>query len=87
MSYVYDRQGERTTATYPDRGQAIYNYNSAGQPNRIQRKPLGGSFSDIISNYDYTPHGQVLNVLFGNNASAHPERVTLIKDQAPGLQR
>jgi hypothetical protein len=32
------------------------------------RKPTG-TLSDIISNYDYAPQGQIQNALFGNNAS------------------
>ncbi|ANV99357.1 hypothetical protein LMTR13_03350 [Bradyrhizobium icense] len=69
MSYAYDRQGNMTTATYPNGSRTQYAYNTAGLTNRIERKPSGGSFSDIISNYDYAPHGQVQNVFFGNNAS------------------
>lgn len=70
MSYAYDRRGNITSATYPGGAQVTYNYNAAGLPDRIQRKPSGGSFSDIISNYDYAPHGQILNILFGNSASS-----------------
>jgi len=69
ISYTYDRLGSITTATYPDGGQAKYTYNAAGQTSRIERRPFGGVFSDTISNYDYAPHGQILNALFGNNAS------------------
>src|SRR5262249_9183703 len=69
MQYQYDRQGNVTGLTYPDGSQVNLGYNLAGLPNRMQRKPSGGSFSDIITNYDYSPHGLVQNALFGNNAS------------------
>ena len=68
-TYAYDRQGNVTGLTYPDGSQVNYSYNLAGFPNRVQRKPSGGSFSDVISNFDYAPHGQIQNTLFGNNAS------------------
>src|SRR5262249_35794226 len=69
MQYSYDRQGNITSWVYPNGSQVNVTYNSAGLPNKIQRKPSGGSFSDIISNYDYAPQGQIQNALFGNNAS------------------
>jgi RHS repeat-associated protein len=69
MSYAYDRQGNITGLTYPSGSQVNVSYNLAGLPSRIQRKPSGGSWSDIITNYDYAPQGQLLNALFGNNAS------------------
>jgi YD repeat-containing protein len=69
MGYAYDRQGNITGLTYPDSSQVVVSYNLAGLPNHVQRKPSGGSFSDIISNYDYSPTGQVQNILYGNNAS------------------
>jgi YD repeat-containing protein len=69
MGYGYDRQGNITNLTYPDSSQAQILYNLSGWPNKIQRKPSGGSYSDIISNYDYAPQGKIQNALFGNNAS------------------
>jgi YD repeat-containing protein len=69
MSYVYDRQGNIASTTYPNGSVVEYIYNSAGLPSRIQRKPSGGSYSNIINNYDYAPTGMVQNAKFGNNAS------------------
>ncbi|MDA9473272.1 hypothetical protein XI03_01690, partial [Bradyrhizobium sp. CCBAU 65884] len=69
MQYAYDRQGNLTGLTYPNGSQVSYSYNLAGLPNRVQRKPSGGSLSDIITNYDYAPQGAINNVRFGNNAS------------------
>jgi RHS repeat-associated protein len=69
MAYSYDRQGNITALNYPDGSQVKVSFNLAGLPNKIQRKPSGGSFSDIISNYDYAPQSQIQNALFGNNAS------------------
>ncbi|MBI4133320.1 hypothetical protein HY478_01770, partial [Candidatus Uhrbacteria bacterium] len=68
-SYAYDRQGNVTGLTYPNGSQVNYSYNLAGQQSRVQRKPSGGSFSDIITSFDYAPHGRILNTLFGNTAS------------------
>ena len=69
MKYSYDRQGNVTAWTYPNSSQATVSYNIAGLPSRVQRKASGGSLSDIVTSYDYAPTGQVLNALFGNNAS------------------
>ena len=69
VQYAYDRQGNITGLMYPNGSQVAVSYNGAGLTNRIQRKPSGGSFSDVISNYDYAPHGKIQNALFGNNAS------------------
>lgn len=68
-TYAYDRQGNVTGLTYPNGSQVNYTFNLAGLPNRVQRKASGGSFSDIVSNFDYAPQGQIQNTLFGNNAS------------------
>jgi YD repeat-containing protein len=70
MGYGFDRQGNITNLTYPDSSQVLVLYNLAGLPNKIQRKPSGGSYSDVISNYDYAPQGKIQNALFGNNASS-----------------
>ena len=69
MQYSYDRQGNVTSWVYPTGSQVNVSYNLSGMPNCVQRKASGGSFSDIISNYDYSPHGRIQNALFGNNAS------------------
>jgi YD repeat-containing protein len=69
MGYSYDRQGNITALNYPDGSQVKVSFNLAGLPSKIQRKASGGSFSDVISNYDYAPQGQLQNALFGNNAS------------------
>ena len=68
-TYAYDRRGDVTGLTYPNGSQVNYSYNLAGFPNRVQRKASGGSFSDIVSNFDYAPHGLIQNTRFGNNAS------------------
>jgi RHS repeat-associated protein len=69
MGYAYDRQGNITSLTYPSSSQVSVAYNLAGLPNRIQRKPSGGSFNDIVSSLDYSPAGQVTTTVFGNGAS------------------
>jgi YD repeat-containing protein len=69
VAYSYDRQGNITALNYPDGSQVKVSFNLAGLPSKIQRKVSGGSFSDIISNYDYAPQAQIQNALFGNNAS------------------
>jgi YD repeat-containing protein len=55
IRYQYDRQGNITGLTYPDSSQVTYSFNLGGLPSKIQRKPSGGSLSDIVSNFDTSP--------------------------------
>ena len=68
-SSTYDRQGNPSTVTYPNGSQVLYTYNLAGQLSRVQNKPSGGSWADIVSSFAYAPHGQVATTTFGNGAS------------------
>ena len=58
-SYAYDWQGDIVNITYPDNSEVKYIFNSAGLLEKIQRKESGGTFSDVVSNFDYSPMGQV----------------------------
>ena len=54
-SYTYDRQNNVLTITYPDSAQVRYTFNTAGLLDKVERKESGGSFSDVVSNIDYSP--------------------------------
>jgi YD repeat-containing protein len=69
MQYSYDRQGNVTSWAYPDGAQVTVSYNIAGLPSKIQRKPSGGSFSDVVTSFDYSPSGQITTTVFGSGAS------------------
>ena len=69
MQYTYDRQGNVTLLTYPNSSQVAVTYNLAGLPSRMQRKPSGGSFTDIVTSFTYAPTGQTITTVFGNGAS------------------
>ncbi|MBI2612527.1 VCBS repeat-containing protein [Candidatus Kaiserbacteria bacterium] len=69
MQYSYDRQGNVTSWTYPNSTAVTVGYNNAGLPSRIQRKPSGGSFSDIVSSLTYAPTSQSITTVFGSGAS------------------
>jgi len=67
---AYDLQGNITRLTYPNFTQINYTFNGAGLPMRVAQKAPGTNvFSDFVSNIDYGPHGQVVNMLFANGAS------------------
>lgn len=68
-AYEYDRQGNKTLVTYPDDSEVRYTYNDANQIEMIEQREVGGSFVDIISDFDYGPHGLVTYQLYGNGAS------------------
>ncbi|MCC7160672.1 VCBS repeat-containing protein [Candidatus Nomurabacteria bacterium] len=58
-SYVYDKQNNLSLVTYPDNAEAKYTYNTAGLLEKIERKENGGTFTDVVSGFDYSPMEQV----------------------------
>ncbi len=68
-SHVYDRQGNQVTLTYPDGAEAQYTYNTAGQIEKIERKEAGGSFTDVVSNFDYSPTDQPATIAYANGVT------------------
>jgi RHS repeat-associated protein len=68
-SYEYDRQGHQTLLTYPDDSEVRYSYNDRGLLEEVEQRESGGSFADLVSDFDYAPHGLVSYQLFGNGAA------------------
>ena len=68
-SYTYDRQGNQLIITYPDSAQVRYTYNTAGLLEKIERKESGGSFTDVVSNFDYSPMDQVVTQADANGTT------------------
>ncbi len=68
-SYVYDEQGNVTIMTYPDNAQVRYTFNTAGLLNQIERKENAGSFTNVISNIDYSPMNQVAVINYANGTT------------------
>ncbi len=68
-NYDYDRQGNQTQLTYPDASVASYTYNTGGQLEKVQYKESGGSYSDVVSDFNYGPHGMITYELYGNGVS------------------
>lgn len=69
-SYAYDRLGNITTLTYPDNSQVAYSHNGAGQLEGISQKEGTGSFTPIVSDFDYAPTGKVSYKELGNGVSS-----------------
>ena len=69
-AYQYDRQGNLTNVLYPDSSEVRYAYNTAGLPETVEQKEKRGSFGDIVSDFDYGPHGQVTYKAFGNGVES-----------------
>ena len=67
--YAYDRQANQTLITYPDDSEVRYTYNAGNQIEQVEQRENGGSFADIITDFDYGPHGLVTYQLHGNGAS------------------
>ncbi len=55
-AYTYNRQGNQTNILYPDSSEVQYTFNTAGLLESVLQKEYGGSFSDIVSDFDYGPH-------------------------------
>jgi RHS repeat-associated protein len=68
-AYTYDRQGNQLVITSPDNSEIKYTYNTAGQLETVQRKESGGSYTDVVTDFDYSPHGQVTNTYYANGAT------------------
>lgn len=66
-SYDYDRQGNPTLITYADSYEVKYNYNAAGLLEQIGgRQGSVGSYSALVSNFDYAPTGATTLKQLGN---------------------
>lgn len=68
-AFEYDYQGNQTLVTYPDSSVVRYTYNKGNQLERVEQKESGGSYRNIITDFDYGPHGMVTYQLHGNGAS------------------
>jgi len=69
-AYSYNRQGGQTTVTDPDSSQVKYIFNSAGLLDQVQRKEsTDGSFANVVSNFDYSPMGQITITANANNTT------------------
>ncbi|MFZ2707526.1 MAG: immunoglobulin-like domain-containing protein, partial [Minisyncoccia bacterium] len=66
-NFDYTRTGDISTITTPDSAQVKYTYNQTGRIEKIQRKESGGTWVDVVSNYDYGPHGQFTLKQLANN--------------------
>jgi RHS repeat-associated protein len=69
-TYSYDRQGNKTLIVYPDSSEVRLSYNSAGLLEKVAQKESGGSFADIVTNFDYGPHGKVTVKDFANGVTS-----------------
>lgn len=65
-SYTYDRQGNQLVITYPDSAQVRYTYNNGGLLEKVERKESGGSFSDVVSDIDYSPVSTPTEITYVN---------------------
>ncbi len=69
-SYTYDWQGNQLTITNPDNSEIEYTYNNAGLAASVSEKEPGGSLTTIISNFDYSPVGEVSEEDYANGMVA-----------------
>ncbi len=68
-AYTYDRQGNQVTITNPDASVVKYEYNIAGQQEKVLRKEDGDAdFTDVIVNMDYAPSGAVAYLEYASGA-------------------
>jgi RHS repeat-associated protein len=64
--FAYDRLGNQTSITYPDNAEATYAYNNAGLLESVERKENGGSYTAVVSDFDYGPQGKPTYVEYAN---------------------
>jgi RHS repeat-associated protein len=68
-NYTYDRLGNQVTVTNPDSSAIQYTYNSAGLLDSVQRKESGGSYTNVVSNFDYSPDEKPTTISYANGAT------------------
>jgi RHS repeat-associated protein len=68
-SYTYDRQGNQLTITNPDSSQVKYTYDAAGLQETVAYKANGGSFSNVVDNFDYSPTDQPATIAYTNGVT------------------
>jgi YD repeat-containing protein len=68
-SFDYDRAGNQTLITTPDNAETKYTFNTAGLLEKVETKESGGSFVDVMKNFNYGPHGKVTEKNFHNGAT------------------
>ena len=69
-SYLYDRQGNLTNIIYPDSSEVQYTYNTAGLLETVAQKESGGSFANLINDFDYAPTEKVSFKGFANGVES-----------------
>ena len=71
-NYSYDRQENLISIINPDNSETKYEYNNGGVIEKIlYRKDQTSNFSEIISDIDYSPNGQMSDLYFNNGAITH----------------
>jgi len=68
-SYAYNRKGNVITVTYPDASDVKYTFNAGGMIEKVERKEGGGSYVDVVSNFDYNPMGLVATQVDANTTT------------------
>ena len=71
--YEYDRQGNQTLVTYPDDSEVRFTHNNGGQLETIEQRESGGSWTDIVTDFDYGAHGAMTTQVFANGATTTRE--------------
>lgn len=65
--YAFDRQQNQTLIINPDGSQIKYEYNLAGLAEKVFQKELSDAdFKIVVSNFDYSPAGQIANIVYSN---------------------
>lgn len=66
--YEYDRLGNQTLIVYPDASEVKYTYNKANKVEKVEQREAAGSFTEIVNDFDYGPHGMVTYQKNGNDS-------------------
>jgi len=68
-SYTYNRQANITNIKNPDNSEVSYALNTAGLLETIRKKELIGTWENIVTDFDYSPLGQVVFTQYANSVS------------------
>ncbi len=67
--YKYNRQANLVTILYPNAGGVQYVYGNGGQIAKVQHNESGGGYSDVVSNFNYSPTGQPTIINYANGVT------------------
>ncbi len=69
LAFTYDANGNRSTVGYPGGALAVYGYDFADRPVRLDVQPVTGPLQPVVIDADYLPSGPLSDLVLGNGVT------------------